>query len=569
MTPLRFLLALPHGAVLSGLPRHVSRPEEAIAGDPTLWIAPGVSSIAVASDAILIGALFSKSSFGSVSDERDIEPVAPDTEQFARHLMSRYWGAYVAIQHDHLRSSIGVFPDPSGLAPVYSMETDTHRLVASDPVLFKATINYQAIAAHLLRPELRCRTTCLVGVEELVPGVLVEFGQTEMRRKVLWEPSTRLPGAQAPGFEEASEHLRALSVSVMTCWAERLGRVGVALSGGVDSSLVAAALAVGGIDFDCVTISTADPSGDERLHAQSVARALDVRCLERTLDAAAFDPSRSASQGLARPARRAFRTTFDDLLDAARTEMAADVIFDGNNGDNLFCYLHSAAPVVDRLRASGPGRATWQTVLDMCHITGCSLSVVLAAALRRIRGAGPKDPWPEDSSLLACDVQEIELDPLTPWLAGWTPRRSGAIDHLRLLMHAQNHLHSVAEDGRRLSPLASQPLVEYCLGVPSWVWSHGGRNRAPARSAFARELPVSVRTRTSKTGPDSFLRIAFARHRPVIRDRLLGGLLATNEILDRSAVASALDVDEVTDLVQIERLMDLLEAENWARSWSR
>ena len=117
--------------------------------------------------------------------------------------------------------------------------------------------------------------------------------------------------------------------------------------------------------------------------------------------------------------------------------------------------------------------------------------------------------------------------------------------------------------------LAGPRLGEYCLGVPSWVWSHGGRNRAPARSAFARELPVSVRTRTSKTGPDSFLRIAFARHRPVIRDRLLGGLLATNKILDRSAVASALDVDEVTDLVQIERLMDLLEAENWARSWSR
>lgn len=569
MTPLRFLLALPHGTVSSGLPQRVSRPEAAITGHPTLWIAPGVSNIAVASNAILIGVLFSNSRFTLVSGEGDIGPLAQEREQLARNLMDRFWGAYVAILHDPLSSSIAVFPDPSGLAPIYSMETDTHRLVASDPALFDTTIDYQATAAHLLRPELRCRTTCLAGVEELVPGALVEFGYPATRRKALWEPSTWLPRAKAPGFEEASEHLRALSVSVMTCWAKCFGRVGVALSGGVDSSLVAAALAVGGIDFDCVTISTHDPSGDERLHAQSVARALDVQCLERTLDAAAFDPSRSASRGLARPARRAFRTTFDDLLEAARKEMAADVILDGNNGDNLFCYLHSAAPVVDRLRACGPGRATWQTVLDMCHITGCSLPVMLAAALRRMRGAGPKDFWPADTSLLACDVQEIEPQPLTPWLAGWTPRRSGAIDHLRLLMHAQNHLHGVAEDARRLSPLASQPLVEYCLGVPSWVWSHAGRNRAPARSAFARELPVSVRTRTSKTGPDSFLRLAFARHRPVIRERLLGGLLSANNILDRSAVESALDVDEVTDLVQIERLMDLLEAENWARSWSR
>lgn len=565
----RFLLALPHRSSFAGLPERVMHPEAAMTGRAALWVASEVPSIAVGKDAILIGALFSSRNFRMISGERDIEPVAHDTEQFARQLVDRYWGAYVAILNDRSSHSIRIFTDPSGLTPVYSMETDTHRLVASDPALFTTTINYHAIAAHLLRPELRCRITCLAGVEELAPGVLVEFGNPAPRTSVLWEPSEWLPRSKAPGFEEASDRLRALSVSVMTCWAARFGRVGVAVSGGVDSSLVAAALAVGGGDFDCVTVSTSDPSGDERLHARSVARALEVRCLERTLDADAFDPSRSASQGLARPARRAFRTTFDDLLDAARKEMAAEVIFDGNNGDNLFCYLHSAAPVVDRLRAGGLGRATWQTVLDMCHITGCSLPVMLAATLRRIRGAGSRDPWPADSSLLTCDFQGIEFDPLTPWLAGWTPRRSGAIDHLRLLMHAQNHIHGLAEDGRRLSPLASQPLVEFCLGVPSWVWSHGGLNRAPARAAFARELPASARTRTSKTGPDSFLRFAFARNRPVIRERLLGGLLAANNILDRSAIASAIEVDEVTDLLLIERLMDLLEAENWARSWSR
>ncbi|AKM08758.1 hypothetical protein AB433_00020 [Croceicoccus naphthovorans] len=58
----------------------------------------------------------------------------------------------------------------------------------------------------------------------------------------------------------------------------------------------------------------------------------------------------------------------------------------------------------------------------------------------------------------------------------------------------------------------SQPLLEFCLGVPTWTWVTGGQNRALARAAFADLLPRSVLDRTSKAGPDSFIRSAFDRH---------------------------------------------------------
>ena len=119
------------------------------------------------------------------------------------------------------------------------------------------------------------------------------------------------------------------------------------------------------------------------------------------------------------------------------------------------------------------------------------------------------------------------------------------------------------------SPLASQPLVEFCIGIPTWIWAHGGMNRALARAAFAHDLPPAVMARTSKAGPDSFVRQVFAQNRTVIGERLLDGLLAANGVIDRRAVEEALATDETEDDSNFDRVLDLLEAENWARSWTR
>jgi len=115
----------------------------------------------------------------------------------------------------------------------------------------------------------------------------------------------------------------------------------------------------------------------------------------------------------------------------------------------------------------------------------------------------------------------------------------------------------------------SQPLMEFCLGVPTWIWTHSGRNRALARAECAQELPPAVLARTSKAGPDSFVRQIFALNRNSIAERLLDGLLAANGVIDRHAVEAALRTDERDDNSMFGRILDLLEAENWARSWTR
>jgi asparagine synthase (glutamine-hydrolysing) len=125
------------------------------------------------------------------------------------------------------------------------------------------------------------------------------------------------------------------------------------------------------------------------------------------------------------------------------------------------------------------------------------------------------------------------------------------------------------EDGIPLcSPLISQPLVEACLRVPSWLWFEDGHNRFVARSAFRDQLPVDVLDRDSKGAPDCFVADLYDANRSKIRELLLGGLLRREKLLDDKAVDAALDNQAPVEGHGFLRLMRLVDAETWARSWS-
>src|SRR5690606_16224373 len=163
-----------------------------------------------------------------------------------------------------------------------------------------------------------------------------------------------------------------------------LGPVAVAASGGVDSSFICAALKAGDESFTCVTVSTADASGDERAFVHMLGKHLGVQTKSAIYDPKTVDPQRGVSAGLARPTRKAFMAALDTALFQAGRSVGANVIFDGNGGDNLFCFLHSSAPVVDRLRCEGLGRGIISTFLDMCRVTGCDMPTMARSTMRRL-----------------------------------------------------------------------------------------------------------------------------------------------------------------------------------------
>jgi asparagine synthase (glutamine-hydrolysing) len=577
MMPQPFLLAVPRERIRTAGIDRVYQPNDVLSDSPALWCDPTTRVIGLGGHGVVIGPLFEGKSpaVRAFSDCGSLESVAG--VEIAARLVRQYWGAYFAVLVDPANGNLAGLSDPSGLLPVYRTETRSHVVLASDPRLFTAAgmaapaVSWRDLRTHLVRPDLRRADTCLAGVRELPCGVLVPLAGRADDGVRVWRPDDFIPRGSAPDLKDAAAALRACTIETVGAWAGFAGPVAVAASGGVDSSLICAALAEDGHAFDCLTLATSDPSCDERAYVQALASALGVRCVAATYDTARIEPRRSASLGLPRPARKTFMQAFDAALDDGRRDLGAAAVFDGNGGDSLFCFVHSATPVLDCLASAGLGQALGVFV-DMCGLTGCDILTMAGAVGRRARRAWRGETryaWPPDPRLLADNSgADQALDPLLPWLDAHVGGQHGKREHLGLLMKAQNNLNRLGTTAvPRFSPLLSQPMVELCLALPTWLWSQGGINRAPARAAFADILPLSVRRRTSKSGPDSFIRRLFAAHLEVISELLLDGLLVKHGIADRDAVETALATDVLSGDDIVYRLLDFLEAETWARSW--
>jgi asparagine synthase (glutamine-hydrolysing) len=117
-------------------------------------------------------------------------------------------------------------------------------------------------------------------------------------------------------------------------------------------------------------------------------------------------------------------------------------------------------------------------------------------------------------------------------------------------------------------PLLSQPVVELCLGLPSWMWIARGRNRSIARDAFADGLPALVRSRRSKGDFTAFCGAIYARQHKDLSEILLDGWLAREGVLDREAIEAYLGQSGPPRDAGFYRLLDIAGVEMWARGWA-
>ena len=490
-------------------------------------------------------------------------------------LIDDLWGSYVAVLCPGHGAPPLLVRDPSGFMPAYLYRSARDAYCASDMACFveagivTPAVNWDEVLGHLLAQELRRRRTCLAGVSELGPGQATVIDGPEPER-VLWRPSDHVAPLEGSS-EEIAQRLEAIVVSSVGALARSHGRILASVSGGLDSSIVSAALAGATHPFTCFTLATRDPSGDERRYAREVASACQVDCIDDFYAPDQIDPTRSMAQHLPRPVGRLFMQQIEHSYHAAATQVGADAVFTGNGGDNVFSFLHSAAPAVDRIISEGLERAALGTVRDMCRITGCDIWTMARGMGRVFLRRKRPYAWPRDLRLLSPDAAGQLLSPaLTPWLDNTEALLPGKRAHIIMLMRIQNFIEGY--DRRRslpiVAPLLSQPVVELCLAIPSWKWAERGVNRSMARDAFRRCLPQSTLARTAKAGPESLTAALFERALPVLREHLLDGLLRQHGVIDRVAVEEALIRTATRRSQLFHRLLALAEAEAWSRYWA-
>lgn len=498
-------------------------------------------------------------------------PVAPALA--ARRLRDDAWGAYVALFTDAADGLVAAVRDPSGGLDAITWRCGELVAVADDithlPSGFapaETGLAWDAITAIVADAYATGHLSPLAGYTGLAPGVLRAFAQPAAQDLAVWRPSdvARREAALPAGA------LRDVVVRAVEGLAQPHARILVDASGGLDSSIVCAALALGGAAdrVACaVNYHVADGAGDERRWAAEVCGHLGL--LLATVDRDAPPLVEADFAELARhvgPALSALDTPRDRDAEARARTLGATAIFGGQGGDAVFFQLPTAQVIADLFRSQGV--RAWRHPLITAWPRWLRRSVwsVLWEASRGTP-PGPDGGW---STLLGPRVRAGMAVARHPWLQDLDDLPPAKQLQIRAAVGTGHHHWGRARRSRAadiVQPLLSQPVLEACLAAPTWAHVEGGRDRALARAAFAGTLPASVLDRRSKGALASHYARRAAASLDFLRPHLLDGVLCDAGVLDRAAVEAALRPEALIWTAAGARLTRAALIESWARYW--
>jgi len=487
-------------------------------------------------------------------------------------LIERYWGDYVAIL-DH-EAGPTILRAPLGDLPCFVHRPADATFLASDIALLqrvsiKPVVDWHAVALHLIAPDIRRRQTCLANIEELACGDRMTPSQT-LEHETLWSPWDFVrPEQRCDDVQLATERLRAALLDTIAAQTSDGMATILLLSGGVDSSVAAAALAAAGHDTAALTMVTRDPAGDERDYARSVAAHCGMPLTEIVRDPALVDITRSDASTLPYPTE----TSFSQATRAAVADLIGSNgrrIVHGGGGDQIFCSLQSAAPLADLVQANGFDRRIPALTLDLARVAHTTAGAVARQAVARVIARRADYRWRANLDCLTPIARAHEAQALRhPWLAPPPGIGSGSAGHVALTMSALGIVQSPA--WRAHPPwkaiLLSQPVIETCLSIPSWLWFERGRNRAVARRAVEDLLPAGHAWRPGKGAMASFMIEIFEANRPLLRSMIGDGMLVREGLVDRKACLAILDAPPPIRGNGWARLLHFADVEAWAASW--
>ena len=342
---------------------------------------------------------------GSLFDREGRQPCAglASSEQLAimsskgRWLIEQASGSYVGFWRDSGAGPLMALRDPAACLPAFA-SIDGAIAVSSDIRCLHLAgrlslhLDIEGIARHLRFPlipsesHLSCRrpradTRCC---HEPV-------GRTSTN--LLWRPVDFARRARTD-----IERIAGAVDAVVAGLSNPLTRQGIELSGGLDSSIVAAALPHPR-DVHALHLVPAAQDGDERRYAGEVCQQFDMDMTDIPIgyeDVDLLEPPTRPDGAANR--RRAFRCLDRKLL-AAQTAAKLTAVFSGGGGDSVFCALQSTGPVIDAWHDGGV-RLAWETLGNVAAVSG--VTIWDAAAILSPACCGPRWPANPGFPMTAC-----------------------------------------------------------------------------------------------------------------------------------------------------------------------
>jgi asparagine synthase (glutamine-hydrolysing) len=500
-----------------------------------------------------------------------------------RQLVERYWGRYVAFLHDEAAQTSWVLRDPSGGLPCLTVRFGGVRIYFSalediQPLgLGPFDVNWGYLTAWICVMRGHSHSTALSEVGQVLAGECLELRDDVATSTFYWDALRIANTDIIEDPDEAASALRDSIVDSVGAWASCYSAITLSLSGGLDSSIIYAALrdSPAKENLTCFHYYLTGADMDERRFARLVARSGNSDLLERQRDSTVS--LRPLLDIGASPEPNTYLYFIErSRLDAEiAAEHRATAVFTGWGGDQLFYRYNAALAAGDYLHYRGMRPEFLRVAFDAAHMDRVSVWHVLREAFAhrfQQRRWSLRDEVVRARPLIRPDIiHEVYASARFghPLLSDSRGIPDGKLWHALQMSSPWEYYDPLGrdEDAERLSPLYSQPVLELCLRVPVHLLTLGGWDRAIARRAFYDALPQEVANRKEKGAMDQHLRGVVDHNITFIRELLLDGALVGEGVLDRKRLVTALSGKVSQSCARAAEILDFVGTEAWLRRW--
>jgi asparagine synthase (glutamine-hydrolysing) len=545
---------------------------KAALGTARVLIGNDTPTLDIPGGGIVIGDLYTHSG-DRILDGHQVTSSGIEVAAILRRVLEDYWGDYILILPDAVGHSLCVLRNPSpgsDLQCLYSLSGGEGFITSDIPLatrlgLYRRQLDIGHVAHRLVYPNLKTRRTGLADIHDLPPGCALRVTPGATRVSQEWSPWSFVhPSARFQDERDATSAVRDSTRMVVGTWAREDGSTLLELSGGVDSSVVAACLRDARAQVTCATLRSAIRGADEREYAGLIADMLGVDLHSTELQQADARFDCPLPPHFATPVIGPLQHAIDVVMRDTAERFGARSFFSGAGGDTVFCYQSNASPAADAFRGAGL-RTGVQTLRDISLFHQCTYWKAARLTVQKLLHPRQRQ-YDIDRTLLSDRLEAPEPD-LHPWMSPPFSPLVGDAQRIFELSATQFYQNGCPRNhGRRFRmPLLSQPVIEACLRTPSWMWFTGGQNRVVARRAFSDVLPHPILARKSKGSFAGYLGAVFRRNRSSVFRFLLEGKLQAHGLLSSDELQRLAQSDREDSRAFIIRMLQLCTLENWMR----
>lgn len=548
---------------------------------------------------VVLGTLFRNSLSASSPDERVTELNELCTQKLltseGRSIVSDFWGSYVLFMQTKFDRTF-IVRGPMSRLPCFEHCYRSISIFFSQLGDFLAlglghvSVNWDVVNAQAVHGDYLTHETAVKGISTLIVGECMKIEDGKSSRDTYWEPRTCMEKPPVATFPEAVERMRNVTRRCIGSWGTQHDTVLCTLSGGLDSSIVLSCLARSSVRPRIISVNYFSPqAGDERKYARSMAELTQTALVEQprneNIDLRMFLECAITPN----PALNFSGCDYDPTNSAIAAANGASAIFDGELGDDLFGRSISPGIISELIGQHGTGKTVLSAALDYAILRQQSVWKTLYLALKRFRSHKGSAQWNGHEQMVRENGRELLGRRLAssaaverheesssrfvhPWMRNTSDLPLGRMSFvaacIAICSTAYEPPFAKPHDPPTISALASQPLVELALLIPTYFHMFGGIDRSVARAAFREQLSQQVANRgNSKGTPELWLRRLINHNRHFLRDFLINGVLAERGILDRSRLESVLSDDVNRSPIFIHDVIVQLYIEAWVRKW--